>query len=191
MISATCILKNEEIDIPKWLYMLVNNVSEIITVIDSSTTDKTVSIVEEFIHNYGPKIKLYHFDWCDNFATAFNFCFSKCTMQWILKIAPDTVILPNDFEKLRQLARSSPDDVGVYIVWLKNYFPAPGVNTTNLLRKFSFIRNLPFVRYDEQWNIHERFTDAEPFQFFEKHGLKILDSEIVIRHYNDEGYSRE
>lgn len=84
-ISAVLIVKNEEEILAKCLES-VKDADEII-VVDTGSTDKTVSIAKKYTD------KIHHFGWIDDFAAARNFAIEQATGDWILSIDADHELL--------------------------------------------------------------------------------------------------
>jgi GT2 family glycosyltransferase len=106
-ISAVLIVKNEEDTIGDCLTDLSHQVDEII-VVDTGSTDKTKEIASRVAG-----VKLYDFEWCDDFSKARNFANSKATSDWILSVDADEIITGLDkvnFEPLR-----------AYLITTRNY----------------------------------------------------------------------
>ncbi len=90
------IVKNEEDILARCLESIQDIVDEII-IVDTGSNDKTKEIAESF------NSKIYDFQWIDDFSAARNFSFSKATMEYILWLDADDVILETDRKKLKQL----------------------------------------------------------------------------------------
>lgn len=88
-ISLCMIVKNEAGVIARCLDSAAGIADEIV-VVDTGSTDNTQEIVRTFTD------KLYEFTWTDNFAAARNFAFSLATMEYILWLDADDVILEKD-----------------------------------------------------------------------------------------------
>lgn len=71
-VSCTIIGKNEVNDIETCLNSVVNVCDEIIYT-DTGSTDGTI----ELIKSKFPTVKIFRFEWCDDFSKARNFCMSK------------------------------------------------------------------------------------------------------------------
>ncbi len=84
-LSVCLIVKNEILHIDRVLKS-VRGVADEIIVVDTGSTDETVARATEL----GAQVE--HFTWCDDFAAARNFAFSKCTKDWILWIDADDVL---------------------------------------------------------------------------------------------------
>ncbi|HVX63161.1 MAG TPA: glycosyltransferase, partial [Pirellulales bacterium] len=66
-VSLTMIVRNEEADLPRCLESVADLVDEIV-IVDTGSTDGTKAVAARF----GPKVKLFDFPWCDDFAAARN-----------------------------------------------------------------------------------------------------------------------
>lgn len=81
-ISVCLIAKNEEQNIARCLDVLCRLKCEIILT-DTGSTDQTLSIAARY------PVQIYHFNWCNDFSAARNFCISKASHDWILTIDCD------------------------------------------------------------------------------------------------------
>lgn len=79
-ISLCMIVKNEEKVLARCLDSLKGLMDEII-IVDTGSTDNTKEIARQYTD------LVYDFSWCEDFAAARNFSFSKATMEYIY--APD------------------------------------------------------------------------------------------------------
>lgn len=93
-ISACMIVKNEEEFLPNCLNSIKGVVDEII-IVDTGSTDNTVTIAKEF------KAKVYHHPWNDSFSEARNHCLNHASGDWILQIDADEELEQADIPKLR------------------------------------------------------------------------------------------
>ncbi|HHT9111902.1 MAG: glycosyltransferase [Planctomycetes bacterium] len=93
-LSACMIVKNEEELLPNCLNSIKDAVDEII-VVDTGSTDNTVTIAKEF------KAKVYHHPWNDSFSEARNHCLNHASGDWILQIDADEELEQADIPKLR------------------------------------------------------------------------------------------
>lgn len=94
--SLCMIVKNEEKTIGRCLDSVREIFDEII-VVDTGSVDGTKKIVSEYTD------KIYDFIWCDDFAMARNFSFSKATGDYIMWLDADDIILPDDRVQLLKL----------------------------------------------------------------------------------------
>lgn len=109
-ISLCMIVKNEEDVIARCLNSVKDIVDEII-IVDTGSTDNTKEIVKDFTN------KVFDFNWINDFSAARNYSFSKATMDYILWLDADDVILEEDRIKFKQLKESL--DPAVDIVMMK------------------------------------------------------------------------
>lgn len=80
-IGAVIIAKNEEAIVRNMLES-VKDFDEIVFV-DTGSTDKTIEIAKEYTD------KIFHFEWCDDFAVARNFAIECATADWLQSIDCD------------------------------------------------------------------------------------------------------
>ncbi|HBY20882.1 MAG TPA: hypothetical protein DEG71_07725 [Clostridiales bacterium] len=95
-ISLCMIVRNEEDTLGRCLESVKDIVNEII-IVDTGSNDRTKEITKEYTD------KLYDFEWVDDFSAARNYSFSKATMDYILWLDADDVLLEEDRTKLKQL----------------------------------------------------------------------------------------
>ena len=105
-ISLCMIVKNEESVIGRCLESVKDIVDEII-IVDTGSTDNTKEIIKTFTD------KIYDFEWIDNFSAARNYSYSKASMEYILWLDADDVILEEDRIKFKEL-KMSLDPLGRY-----------------------------------------------------------------------------
>lgn len=91
-ISLACILKNEAHNIGPLLSSIKGCFDEIVFV-DTGSTDNSLFFIEQvnkqiesgsLVWDGIPEIKVYHFDWVNDFSKARNFAFEKCTKDYIM-----------------------------------------------------------------------------------------------------------
>ena len=93
---SACIITNNNHSVLNAIKSVYDSVNEIILV--NTCEDFTIDLTEH------DKVKLYSFDWCDDFSKARNYSISKATGDWILVIDSDEVLesslkgLTNDFD---------------------------------------------------------------------------------------------
>ena len=92
-ISLCMIVKNEENTLTTCLGSVKDIVDEII-IVDTGSDDNTKQEALKFTN------KIYNFKWVDDFSLARNYSYSKATMDYILWMDADDLILPEDKLKL-------------------------------------------------------------------------------------------
>ncbi len=98
-ISLCMIVKNEEKTIERCLVSITNLIDEII-IVDTGSTDRTKEICAKYTN------LIYDFNWTDNFSEARNFSYEKASMEYILWLDADDIILPEDNQKIVELKNS-------------------------------------------------------------------------------------
>lgn len=104
-ISSCLIVKNEVKNLP----LLVDDLrrfSDEIIMVDTGSTDGTLEWLKE---NQDDVLKLYEFEWIDDFSAARNFSFSKATQEWIFWCDADDRISEALIKKLCDLKNEISD----------------------------------------------------------------------------------
>ncbi len=173
-ISAVTIVKNEEKNIGRWLQSVKHYANEII-VVDTGSTDNTVSIAEAG----GARVE--YFQWINDFAAAKNYALEKATGQWIAFFDADEYYSDDDAKKVRPLLeRLNPRlrTIGV-MQKLLNIDQDKHNHLISITYQLRLFRRLPDIKY--QGKIHEGLTGIK-----EKHRDIFMDEELRILHT---GYS--
>ena len=181
--SLCMIVKNEEQWIGASLKSVVDIVDEII-VVDTGSTDTTVSIAQ----SYGATIIPYI--WRDDFSHARNVSIEHAQGDWILFIDADEVISPSDVKKIPQLCENT--NLAGYILTQRNYtthtrcqnfcvctgdyaeeLSAPGFVP---VERIGLFRNRPEIRFSGI--IHETVAPS-----IKAIGGVVGKTDIVVHHY--------
>jgi glycosyltransferase involved in cell wall biosynthesis len=85
-LSVCMIVRNESQHLPKALASVKGIAAEIV-VVDTGSTDDTVSIATEM------GAKVLHLAWTDDFASARNAALEAATQPWILSLDPDQMLV--------------------------------------------------------------------------------------------------
>ena len=156
------IVKNEERVIARCLKSVADLCDEIV-IVDTGSTDSTKSIALKYTD------KVYDFRWCDDFAAARNFAFSKCSCDYIYSADADEYLDHKNQIEFKNLI--SVLDPAIEIVQM-HYFE-PGIsdvlNSKSEYRPKLFKRLRTFRWIDP---VHETVS-TEPLVF---------DSDVVITH---------
>ncbi|CAH7227941.1 Glyco_trans_2-like domain-containing protein [Vibrio chagasii] len=102
-LSSYIICKNEEESIKDAILSLFNHVDEII-VVDTDSKDETINIIKSIKSKL---IKLYHFEWDDDFSSARNFALSQVSYEWVITIDADEII--KEQFNLKEVILSAPE----------------------------------------------------------------------------------
>ena len=114
-ISLCMIVKNEEEVLERCLNSLKGLMDEII-IVDTGSTDSTKEIAARYTD------KIYDFSWCDDFAAARNFSFSKATQEYIY--APDADEVLDDTNRRRFMMLKAALLPEIEIVQMKYITPS-------------------------------------------------------------------
>lgn len=156
------IVKNEEDTLERCLTSVDDLMDEII-IVDTGSTDKTIEVANKF------KCKVFNFKWIDDFSAARNFAFSKASMDYILWLDADDVLLLEDRQKFKTLKKNIDNSVDSYSMIYNYGFDKHGNITFNFRRNRLVKRENNFL-----WNgvVHE-YIDISG---------KVVDTDICITH---------
>ncbi|OLN29520.1 glycosyltransferase family 2 protein [Desulfosporosinus metallidurans] len=98
-ISLCMIVRNEENTVARCLDSVQDIVDEIV-IVDTGSTDHTKEIIRRYTD------KIFDFTWIDDFAAARNDAFSHATMEYILWLDADDVLLEPDRLKFLALKKN-------------------------------------------------------------------------------------
>ena len=99
-LSVCIITKNEERFIAQCLRS-VQGVADQVVVLDTGSTDRTVTIAREM------GAEVHTFTWCDDFSAARNACLAHARGEWILGLDADEELLPESRVELQKAMKSS------------------------------------------------------------------------------------
>jgi len=108
-LSIAMIVKNEHNTLSRCLECAKQIADEII-IVDTGSTDDTKEIALKYTD------KIYDFKWVDDFSKARNFAFSKATMEYIMWLDADDVILKEDISKLKTLKNILTKDIDMIML---------------------------------------------------------------------------
>lgn len=95
-ISLCMIVKDEEETLSRCLNS-VEGIADEIIIVDTGSTDRTKEIARQYTDH------IFDFIWVDDFAAARNYAFDQATMEYILWLDADDVLLPPDQGKFKML----------------------------------------------------------------------------------------
>ncbi|PWZ43265.1 glycosyltransferase family 2 protein, partial [Staphylococcus pseudintermedius] len=64
-----------------------------IIIVDTGSEDNTLDLIKKMCDK---KIKIFTFNWCDDFSKARNFANAKATCDWIMILDADEIVRKND-----------------------------------------------------------------------------------------------
>ncbi|WP_315793788.1 glycosyltransferase family 2 protein [Paenibacillus sp. BIC5C1] len=106
-VSAAMIVKDSERCIARCLDSIVDAVDEIV-IVDTGSEDATIAIIKEYIQKH-PYIKLYHYEWIDDFAAARNYSLQQVTHDWVFVVDSDDVLPATEQTKVRSYVQKQKE----------------------------------------------------------------------------------
>lgn len=164
-----CIITKNEINNLKRCINSIRNIAYEIIVVDTGSTDNTVKKLKAMKDS---AIKIFEFEWCNDFSKARNYSLSKATGDYVIVIDSDEWILEEEKKKI-PIALSYDKDV-YYLKQASNRKDG----LTSFVRNARMFRNKIGIHYVNA--IHE---SIEPFSIENK-----LDSAIVDISFEHTGY---
>lgn len=162
-ISLCMIVKNEEEVLERCLNSLKGLMDEII-IVDTGSTDSTKEIAARYTD------KIYDFSWCDDFAAARNFSFSKATQEYIY--APDADEVLDDTNRRRFMMLKAALLPEIEIVQMKYITPS----------KFNTVQNSSSEYRPKLFKRLRTFTWINPVHETVRLEPVVYDSDICIQH---------
>jgi len=164
------IVKNEKDTLDRCLQSICDVVDEII-IVDTGSTDQTKEVASKWTPH------VFDFTWIHDFSAARNFSFTKATMDYIMWLDADDVLLPENSDKLTHLKQFMSPDLDAVSMQYHCDFDSQGNVTLNIRRNRLVKRAKNYL-----WKgaVHE---DLEI-----KDGT-FYDSDIVITHNKNYGTS--
>lgn len=162
-ISVCMIVKNEERVLERALKS-VKDIADEIIIVDTGSTDRTKEIAQKYTD------RVYDFIWCDDFAKARNYSFSKATKDYCMWLDADDIILDEDKSKLIKLKENLSDNTSVVMMKYN------AKSDQNNKPTFTYYRERLLRRKDNfKWEgfVHEVVAPRG----------KICYSDIAITHY--------
>lgn len=166
-ISLCMIVKNESKTIARCLESVAGIPDEIV-IVDTGSTDDTKEIAARFT----PRV--LDFEWIDDFAAARNFSFAGATMDYILWLDSDDVLLPADRAKLLELKAGIAPEIDAVSMVYNVSFDANN-NLTSSSRRLRLVRRTRNFTWAGM--VHEDLEPAGPYT--------LLNSNIVVTHQKE------
>ena len=168
-ISLCMIVKNEEAVLDRCLSSIHDLVEEII-IVDTGSTDKTKAIAGKFTN------KIFDFEWIDDFSAARNYSFSKASMDYIMWLDADDVLLEEDREKFKKVKSLLNPSVDIVMMKYDLGVKEDGTPTLSFYRERLLKRSLDFQWHDP---VHEYLILRG----------KIVNSDVHITHKKERSRS--
>jgi len=162
-ISLCMIVKNEETILARCLDSLKGLMDEII-IVDTGSTDNTKEIARQYTD------KVFDFSWCDDFAAARNFSFSKATMDYIYAPDADEVLDETNRRRFAMLKAALLPEIE--IVTMKYITPD----------EFNTVQNANCDIRPKLYKRLRNFTWINPVHETVRLDPIVYDSDIEIKH---------
>lgn len=161
-ISLCMIVKNEEDTLANCLQTIADLVDEI-NIVDTGSTDNTKDIALRYTPN------VFDFEWINSFSAARNFAFSKATMDYILILDADDVLLEEDRQKFKKLKETLNPSIDAVMMLYNTGVDDNGRITLSYYRERLCLRERNF-----QW--------MEPVHEYLAISGNIIHSDIAVTH---------
>ncbi len=177
LISLSMIVKNEEHFLPGCLESVRGIVDEII-ITDTGSTDRTLTIAQEF------GAKIYHRAWTNDFASARNNSLEHCTGKWILYLDADERLIPEQGAGLRTIVEEADEKIGAFLCMIKSKHRQNDMDTEHHVGAYPrLFRNYGYPKVKFIGRVHEQISTS-----ILEAGGGIADSDIMIEHL---GYDQD
>lgn len=137
-ISLCMIVKNEEDVLARCLDSVKGLVDEIV-IVDTGSSDSTREIALKYTD------KVYDFPWIDDFSAARNFSFSKGSMQYLMWLDADDILLEKDKNMLLALKETLPENTDVVMMRYNTSLDESGKPLFSFYRERLLRRETGFV----------------------------------------------
>jgi glycosyltransferase involved in cell wall biosynthesis len=157
------IVKNEEAILSRCLDSVADLADEII-IVDTGSTDTTKQLAAKYTKH------IFDYLWCDDFADARNFAFSKATMEYIYSADADEILDETNRERFRLLKENLNRDIDIVQMKYGNQLEFGTVYNFDEEYRPKLFRRLRVFHWEDP--VHE-MVRLEPI---------VYDSDIVITH---------
>ena len=140
------IVKDEEKTITKCLNSIIEICDEIV-IVDTGCKDNTVNLAKQF----GNKVKIFNFRWCDDFSAARNFAMSKISTDYSFTTDADEEFTPNLVKKVIELKENGFSGLDCIDIYLWNY---NGSEPSTYLGGRQIVKNYPENIW--KYRVHEK-----------------------------------
>lgn len=176
-LSSIIIAKNEEVNIQRCIESQLQCIDDIVVIVDSNSTDKTLEIVKEY-----DRVKYEISDW-KGYAATKQFALTLVKNDWVLWIDADEEITQELSEELNSFKNSKPKEKAFSLArrafflgkWIKHSGWYPGRVVRLFNKNFAQFSNKDvheFVEVSGETGKLNRdlnhYTDPNIFHYFEK-----------------------
>lgn len=166
LLSICIIGKNEEKCIERCL-KAVADLNLPIVYTDTGSCDRTLEIASRYTD------LIYHFDWCNDFSKARNFCASMAPTDWIWVLDCDEEIYERDPDEIRRFCSSYDNIRTIGTVVQKDFFLQHG-EPSHTYTRLGRIYHRDFYHYEGR--IHEQILPISETTQIAYHDLAIAQN---------------
>lgn len=163
-ISLCMIVKNESETLNRCLES-VKGIPDEIIIVDTGSTDQTKEIASKWTK------QILDFKWIYDFSAARNYSFQQASMDYILWLDADDILLPEERQKLFDLKKSLTQDIDVVSMIYHAEIDESNNAITSIRRNRLVKRNKNFQWYGV---VHEDLSSHNQYNF--------LESDIIVTH---------
>lgn len=162
---SVCIIARNEEDVIERCINSFKNVADEIIVVDTGSKDCT----RELAINSSDKVKVFDFQWCDDFSAARNFCFSKATKEYSMWADADDLLTEENEKKLLNLKNNFDKEIDS-VTMIYDLAEDDEGNTISSLRRNRLVKSSR--KFLWVGRIHE---------YFDVYG-NIINADISVKH---------
>lgn len=146
-ITVCSIVKDEEFFIDMMIKSALEFADEMVIIVDSKTTDKTIGVIKSFDDK---RIKMFELDYGEKFSDARQLAQDKATSDWVFYLDADEVLHENITCKMKDIVKEL-DSKGV---------DACHVQYTHFINDFCHIDNSEVIHYG-MYRLYRRDANAK------------------------------
>ena len=153
-LSACVIVKNEVANLPRWLSCMSKVADEMI-VVDTGSVDDTVQLAR------AAGARVYHFEWCNDFAAAKNYAIEQAVGDWILFLDADEYFTDATLKRLRKDIEHYNRDKQAGLIWCRliNIDKDRKNKVVDTMMQARVFRRLDSIRY--RGAVHEQLGNSK------------------------------
>ncbi len=153
-LSACVIVKNEVANLPRWLSCMSKVADEMI-VVDTGSVDDTVQLAR------AAGARVYHFEWCNDFAAAKNYAIEQAVGDWILFLDADEYFTDATLKRLRKDIEHYNRDKQAGLIWCRliNIDKDRNNKVVDTMMQARVFRRLDSIRY--RGAVHEQLGNSK------------------------------
>ncbi len=170
-LSVCIIARNEEKNLARAIKS-VSTIADEVIVTDTGSTDATAEIAADL----GARVS--RFEWCDDFAAAYNFAFSQAKSDWIFWLDADEELLPQSCEVIRGLLKHK-ENIAYHVI-RRDLTDISNPDSYTEMLQLRLFRRLVIPKLVGRYHAHF-LPDLD--EIASKSRKKVKMSRLIINHY--------